>query len=102
MHKQFTAGTTKEIIIPQQKYLCIQYSARRENLIPEEKIVSSEWTTDGLCGDAKKIIDCFLIISVELIVETMTIARECSGVILPGLSVEICEIQTASLYFISM
>ncbi len=58
------------------------------------KIVSSEGATDGPFVEAKEVIGGFMIISAETMEEAMEVARECPGVVMPGSSVEIREINS--------
>ncbi len=58
------------------------------------KIVSSEGATDGPFVEAKEVIGGFMIISAESMEEAMEVARECPGVVMPGSSVEIREINS--------
>ena len=58
------------------------------------KIVSSEGATDGPFVEAKEVIGGFMIISAESMEEAMEVTRECPGVVMPGSSVEIREINS--------
>ncbi len=108
--------------MPQQKYLCIQRS-QREKPSPAQmqemyakfhawkdkfqknivdlggrlgggKVVTSEGSTDGPFVEAKEVVGGFMIVSAESLEEAMEVARECPGVVMPGSSVEVREIQT--------
>lgn len=58
------------------------------------KIVTSEGETDGPFVEAKEVIGGYMIVSAESMEEAIEVARECPGVVMPGSSVEIREINT--------
>lgn len=58
------------------------------------KIVSLEGTTDGPFVEAKEVVGGFMIISAESMEEAIEVARESPGVVRPGSSVEVREINT--------
>src|SRR5258708_26460666 len=58
------------------------------------KVVTSEGATDGPFVEAKEVVGGFMIVSAESLEEAMDVARECPGVVMPGASVEVREIQT--------
>lgn len=56
------------------------------------KIVTSEGATDGPFVEAKEVIGGYMIVSAESLEEAMEVARQCPGVVRPGSSVEVREI----------
>ena len=58
------------------------------------KIVTSEGATDGPFVEAKEVIGGYMIVSAESLEEAMEVARQCPGVVMPGSSVEVREINT--------
>lgn len=57
-------------------------------------VVNSKGATDGPFMESKEIVGGFMIISAESLEEAIQVARECPGVVSPGSSVEVREIQT--------
>ena len=57
-------------------------------------VVTSEGATDGPFVEAKEVVGGFMIVSAESLEEAIEVARECPGVVMPGSSVEVREIQT--------
>ncbi len=58
------------------------------------KVVTSKSATDGPFVEAKEVIGGFMIVSAESLEEAAEVARECPGVVMPGSSVEVREMQT--------
>ena len=58
------------------------------------KIVTSEGAMDGPFVEAKEVIGGYMIVSAGSLEEAMEIARQCPGVVRPGSSVEVREINT--------
>ena len=58
------------------------------------RVVTSEGATDGPFVEAKEVVGGYMIISAEGVEEAMEVARGCPGVVMPGSSVEIREINT--------
>lgn len=58
------------------------------------KIVSAEGATDGPFVEAKEVIGGYMIISADSMEEAVEVARACPGVVMPGSSVEVREINT--------
>lgn len=58
------------------------------------KVVTSEGATDGPFVEAKEVVGGFMILSAESLEEATQVARECPGVVRPGSSVEVREINT--------
>ena len=58
------------------------------------KIVTSESATDGPFVEAKEVIGGFMIVEAGSLEEAIEVARECPGVVMPGSSVEVREIET--------
>lgn len=58
------------------------------------KVVTSEGATDGPFIEAKEVVGGYMIISAASLAEAMQVARECPGVVMPGSSVEVREIET--------
>ena len=58
------------------------------------KVVTSEGATDGPFVEAKEVIGGYMIVSAESLEEAMEVARQCPGVVMPGSSVEVREINT--------
>ena len=58
------------------------------------KIVTSEGATDGPFVEAKEVIGGYMIVSAESMEEAIEVARQCPGVVMPGSSVEVREINT--------
>ncbi|MBI3005109.1 MAG: hypothetical protein HYY49_06785 [Ignavibacteriales bacterium] len=58
------------------------------------KIVTSEGATDGPFVEVKEVVGGYMIISAEGMEEAMQVARESPGVVTPGSSVEIREINS--------
>jgi hypothetical protein len=56
------------------------------------KVVTSEGATDGPFVEAKEVIGGYMIIAAESMDEAIEVARQCPGVVMPGSSVEIREI----------
>ncbi len=56
------------------------------------KIVTSEGAKDGPFVEAKEVIGGYMIVSADSLEEAMGIARQCPGVVRPGSSVEVREI----------
>ncbi|EQA46826.1 hypothetical protein LEP1GSC050_0699 [Leptospira broomii serovar Hurstbridge str. 5399] len=56
------------------------------------KTVSSDGVTDGPFPEAKEVIGGYMIVSAESLEEAIDIARQCPGVVRPGSSVEVREI----------
>jgi hypothetical protein len=57
-------------------------------------VVTSHGATDGPFVEAKEVVGGFMIVSAESLEKAMEVARECPGVVTPGSSVEVREIQT--------
>jgi hypothetical protein len=57
-------------------------------------VVTSESATDGPFVETKEIIGGFMIVTADSLAEAIEVARECPGVVMPGSSVEVREIQT--------
>jgi hypothetical protein len=57
------------------------------------KIVSDSGATDGPFVESKEVIGGYMLVSAGSMEEAMEVARGCPGVISPGSSVEIREIQ---------
>lgn len=57
-------------------------------------VVTSQGATDGPFVEAKEVVGGFMIVSAENLEEALEVARECPGVVMPGSSVEVREIQT--------
>jgi hypothetical protein len=55
-------------------------------------VVTSEGATDGPFVEAKEVVGGFMIISAPSLEEAVQVARECPGVVMPGSSVEVREI----------
>jgi len=72
----------------------------RENLVDmggrlkSGKIVTSEGAMDGPFVEAKEVIGGYMIVSAGSLEEAMQIARQCPGVVRPGSSIEVREINT--------
>ena len=72
----------------------------RENLVDmggrlkSGKIVTSEGAMDGPFVEAKEVIGGYMIVSAGSLEEAMEIARQCPGVVRPGSSIEVREINT--------
>ena len=72
----------------------------RENLVDmggrlkSGKIVTSEGAMDGPFVEAKEVIGGYMIVSAASLEEAMEIARQCPGVVRPGSSIEVREINT--------
>ena len=58
------------------------------------KTVTSEGATDGPFVEAKEVVGGYMIVSAESLEEAMEVARQCPGVVSPGSSVEVREINT--------
>ena len=58
------------------------------------KIVTSEGAMDGPFVEAKEVIGGYMIVSAGSLDEAMEIARQCPGVVRPGSSIEVREINT--------
>ena len=58
------------------------------------KIVTSEGAKDGPFVEAKEVIGGYMIVSAESMEEAVEVARQCPGVVMPGSSVEVREINT--------
>jgi len=58
------------------------------------KIVTSEGAMDGPFVEAKEVIGGYMIVSAGSLEEAMEIARQCPGVVRPGSSIEVREINT--------
>ncbi len=58
------------------------------------KIVSMDGITDGPFVEAKELIGGYMIISAEDMEKAIEIAKGCPGVVMPGSSVEIREINS--------
>ncbi len=58
------------------------------------KILRTEGATDGPFIESKEVIGGYMIVEAETIEEAMEITRACPGVVSPGSSVEVREIQT--------
>ncbi len=57
-------------------------------------VVTSEGATDEPFVEAKEVVGGFMIVSAESLDEAVEVARECPGVVMPGSSVEVREINT--------
>ena len=49
------------------------------------KVVTSEGATDGPFVEAKEVVGGYMIVSAESLEEAMEVARECPGLVMPGL-----------------
>ncbi len=58
------------------------------------KIVTSEGATDGPFVESKEVVGGFMIISAENLEKAMEVVQESPGVVMPGSSVEVREINT--------
>lgn len=58
------------------------------------KVVTTAGATDGPLMETKEVIGGFMILSARSLDEAVQIARECPGVVSPGSSVEVREIET--------
>ena len=58
------------------------------------KVVTSEGATDGPFVEAKEVVGGFMIVSAESLEEAVEVTRQCPGVVMPGSSVEVREINT--------
>ncbi|EQA36767.1 hypothetical protein LEP1GSC047_2925 [Leptospira inadai serovar Lyme str. 10] len=56
------------------------------------KIVTSDGVTDGPFTETKEMIGGYMIISAKSLEEAIEVARQCPGVVRPGSSVEVREI----------
>lgn len=59
------------------------------------KVVTAEGVSDGPFVEAKEVVGGFMIIEADSVEEAVRVARECPGVVMPGSSVEVREIQTS-------
>jgi hypothetical protein len=57
------------------------------------KVVTAETPLDGPFPEAKELIGGFMIIAAESLAKAIEVARECPGVVMPGSSVEVREIE---------
>ena len=57
-------------------------------------LVTSEGVKDGPFVEAKEVVGGFMIVSAESLEEATEVARQCPGVVRPGSSVEVREINT--------
>jgi hypothetical protein len=65
-------------------------------LKPGGKVVTMSGATDGPFVEAKEIVGGYMLVSAESFDRALEVAKECPGVIMPGSSVEIREIQEVS------
>jgi hypothetical protein len=56
-------------------------------------VVSTTGTTDGPFVEAKEIVGGYMLVSAESLERALEVARESPGVLLPGSSVEVRELQ---------
>jgi hypothetical protein len=57
------------------------------------KVVSESGATDGPFVESKEVVGGYMLVSAKSIEQAIGVAKECPGVISPGSSVEIREIQ---------
>jgi hypothetical protein len=62
-------------------------------LKPAGKVVTTTGATDGPFIEAKEIVGGYMLVSAETLERALEVARESPGVMMPGSSVEVREIQ---------
>lgn len=59
------------------------------------KVLTAQGATDGPFVEAKEVVGGYMILCAESLEEAAEVARQCPGVVRPGSSLEVREIQTS-------